>query len=287
MRERRLLRWWSAARRLQRRVADHFLPLVAAGVAFYAFLALVPTIIVAITLYGVVADPAEIEQRLGDHAGAVPVEVRSLLVAQVRAIAGGGTTSRTAAVLVGTLLALWTASAGINSLVRGIDLAHGRRPRSFVEQRGLSIGLTLAAIVLVELVALVVVAVPPWLGTQLDHDVLRWTIDAVRWPALFLVMAGALSILYRVAGSDRHGLHLWPGPAVGAACWLVSSVGFSLYTANFARYARTYGSLAGVVVVLLWLWLGSLSVLLGAEVDAEVASRRRAAPTPEPTPEAA
>lgn len=279
MRERRLTRWSSAARRLQRRVADHFLPLVAAGVAFYAFLALVPTIIVAITLYGVVADPTELEQRLVDDAGAVPEEVRSLLVAQVKAIAAGGSTSRTAAVLVGTLLALWTASAGINSLVRGIDLAHGRPPRRYVEQRGLSLGLTLAAIVLVVAVALVAVAVPPWLGTQLDHDALRWTLDALRWPVLFLVMAGALSILYRVAGSDRHGLHLWPGPAVGAACWLLSSVGFSLYTANFARYARTYGSLAGVVVVLLWLWLGSLSVLFGAEVDAEAAADRDGPPT--------
>lgn len=255
-------------------MADHFLPLVSAGVAFYAFLALVPTIIVAITLYGVFADPTEIEQRLVDNAGAVPAEVRSLLVAQVQAIARGDTTSRTAAVLVGTLVALWTASAGINSLVRGIDLAHGRRPRSFVEQRGLSLGLTLAAIVLVVLVALVVVAIPPWLGASIDADGLRWVLDAVRWPALFLVMAGALSILYRLAGGDRRGLHLVPGPVVGAACWLVSSVGFSVYTANFAHYARTYGSLASVVVVLLWLWLGALSVLFGAEVDAEVAVRR-------------
>lgn len=262
-------------------MADHFLPLVAAGVAFYAFLALVPTVIVALTLYGVVADPVELEQRLGDHAGAVPVEVRSLLVAQVRAIAGGGTTSRTAAVLVGTLLALWTASAGINSIVRGIDLAHGRRPRRFVEQRGLSIGLTLAAIVLVVIVALVVVALPPWLGTQVDADVLRWVLDVLRWPALFLVMGGALAVLYRLADVDGRGLHLLPGPAVGAACWLVSSVGFSVYTANFAHYARTYGSLASVVVVLLWLWLGALSVLFGAEVDAEVASRRTGA-TAEP-----
>lgn len=259
-------------------MADHFLPLVSAGVAFYAFLALVPTIIVAITLYGVFADPTELEQRLGDNAGAVPEEVRTLLVSQVKAIAGGGTTSRTAAVLVGTLVALWTASAGINSLVRGIDLAHGRRPRSFVEQRGLSIGLTLAAIVLLVLVALVVVAVPPWLGSAIDADGLRWALDAVRWPALFLVMAGALSILYRLAGNDRHGLHLWPGPVVGATCWLVSSVGFSIYTANFAHYARTYGSLASVVVLLLWLWLGALSVLFGAEVDAEVAARRDGPP---------
>ena len=254
---------------------DHFLPLVSAGVAFYAFLALVPTIIVAITLYGVFADPTELEQRLGDNAGAVPAEVRTLLVAQVKAIAAGGTTSRTAAVLIGTLVALWTASAGINSLVRGIDLAHGRRPRSFVEQRGLSIGLTLAAIVLVVVVALVVVAVPPWLGASVDGTALRWLLDALRWPVLFFVMAGALAILYRLAAADRRGLHLLPGPALGAACWMVSSVGFSVYTANFAHYARTYGSLASVVVLLLWLWLGSLSVLFGAEVDAEVAARRR------------
>jgi len=254
-------------------VDDHFLPLVAAGVAFYAFLALVPAIIVALTLYGAVADPGDIETQLGDRAAAVPEEVRALLSAQVRAIADGGGTTRTAAVVVGTVLALWTASAGINSLIRGVDLAHGRRPRTFVEQRGWSLGLTLAAIALLVVVALVVVAVPPWLGTWVDADVLRWLLDALRWPVLYLVMAGSLSVLYRVAGGDRPGLHLVPGPAVGAACWLVGSVGFSIYTANFAHYGRTYGSLASVVVLLLWLWIGALAVLFGAEVDADHADR--------------
>ncbi len=273
MSDRPLARLVASARRTKRRADDHFLPLVAAGVAFYAFLALVPTVIVAITLYGVFADPADIERQLGDHAGAVPEEVRALLLSQIRAIAAGGGTSRTAAVLVGTLVALWTASAGVNSLVRGIDIAHGRRPRRFVEQRGLSLALTLGGIVLVVLIGLVAVVVPPWIGASDLGDTGRWIVDAVRWPALFFLMAGGLSALYRVVGGGRGRLHLTPGPAVGALCWLVSSAGFSIYTANFARYGRTYGSLAGIVVVLLWLWLGAGSVLVGAEVDADHAER--------------
>lgn len=269
MSDRPAARLVASARRTKRRADDHFLPLVAAGVVFYAFLALVPTVIVAITLYGVFADPAEIEQQVTERAGAVPEEVRSLVLSQVRAIAAGGGTSRTAAVVIGTLVALWTASTGMNSLVRGIDIAHGRRPRRFVEQRGLSLALTVGAIVLVVVIGLVTVVVPPWLGASDLGDAGRWVADAVRWPALYLLMAGSLSALYRVVGGGHGRLHLTPGPAVGALCWLVSSVGFSLYTANFARYGRTYGSLASVVIVLLWLWLGAGSVLVGAEVDAD------------------
>lgn len=264
----------ASARRTKRRTDDHFLPLVAAGVAFYAFLALVPTVIVAITLYSVFADPADIERQLGDHAGAVPEEVRSLLLAQIRAIAAGGGTSRTLAVALATLAALWTASAGMNSLVRGIDIAHGRPPRRFIEQRGLALGLTVGAIALLVLVGLVAVVVPPWLGASDVGDTGRWIVDAVRWPALYGLMAGGMAVLYRIVGGGRGRLRLTPGPAVGALCWLVSSVGFSIYTANFARYGRTYGSLASVVVVLLWLWLGAGSVLVGAEVDADRAERR-------------
>ena len=265
----------ASARRTKRRADDHFLPLVAAGVAFYAFLALVPTVIVAITLYGVFADPAEIEQQVAERAGAEPEEVRALVLSQVRAIADGGGTSRTAAVVVGTLVALWTAAAGMNSLVRGIDIAHGRHPRRFVEQRGLSLALTFGAIVLVVLIGLVAVVVPPWLGASELGDVGRWVVDAVRWPVLFFLMVGALATLYRIVGGGHGRLRLTPGPTVGALCWLVSSVGFSVYTANFARYGRTYGSLASVVVVLLWLWLGAGSVLVGAEVDADHAERHR------------
>ncbi|MCB1003873.1 MAG: YihY/virulence factor BrkB family protein [Acidimicrobiales bacterium] len=263
----------SSARRVKRRADEHFLPLVAAGVAFYAFLALVPAVIVALAGYGLFADPDGIDEQLGDHAGAVPVEVRSLVEAQVRSIAAGGGGSRTVAVVVGTLLALWTASAGMNSLVRGVDIAHGRHPRRFVEQRGLSLALTLGAIVVVVLVALLVVVLPPALGTTEVGDVVRVVLDVSRWPLVFAMTTVALAVLYRVTGGGSGGLHLLPGPVVGAACWLVSSAGFSLYTANFSRYGRTYGSLAGVVVVLLWLWLGAGSVLVGAELDADRAKR--------------
>ncbi len=262
----------TATRRVKVRADDHFLGLVAAGVAFYAFLAFVPTVVVAITLFGVFADPSEIERRLQDDtATAVPDEVRSLVLAQVRAAADAGGASHTVTVIVGLGLALWTASAGMNGLVRGIDIAHGRPPRRFVEQRGLSLALTLAAVVVLVLVSLLAVALPPLLGAP--HGAGRWLLELIRWPLLALVMAGSLSALYRIAGGGHGRLHLRPGPAVGTLLWITGSVGFAFYTANFARYAHRYGSLAGIVVVLLWLYLGAAAVLIGAEVDADHAER--------------
>lgn len=259
----------SSARRVKGRADDHSLTLVAAGVAFYAFLALVPTVVVGITLYGVFADPADIERQLQEHAGAVPDEVRTLLLAQIRSIAAGGSASRTLAVVISVAVALWSASAGMNGLIRGIDIAHGRTQRKFVEQKGLALGLTLGAVALLVLVALLAVAVPAWIGSPEVATGGRWLVDVLRWPVMALLMAGGLSLLYRIVGGGHGRLHLVPGPAVGALLWLASSVGFSFYTANFARYGRTYGSLAGIAVVLLWLWLGAVSVLVGAEVDAD------------------
>lgn len=259
----------TSARRVKRRADDHFLTLVAAGVAFYAFLALVPTIVVAMTLYGMVADPADIEQRIGDQAGGVPDEVRALLVAQIRATANGGSATRTITVVAGLVIALWTASAGMNGLIRGIDIAHGRSPRRFVEQRGLSLGLTLAALLLLVMIALLVVAVPPLLGASGAADAVRWIVDTLRWPVVALLMTGALAALYRIVGGGHGTVRLVPGPVVGALLWLVGSAGFSFYTANLASYSRTYGSLAGIAVVLLWLYLGAAAVLVGAEVDAD------------------
>ena len=259
----------TSARRIKRRADDHFLTLVAAGVAFYAFLALVPTLVVAMTLYGTIADPADIERQLRAQGGAMPAEVRSLLIAQIQAIADGGGASRTVTVVIGLVVALWTASAGMNGLIRGIDIAHGRSPRSFVEQRGLSLGLTLGAVALLVVIALLVVAVPPLLGASEAADLVRWVVDALRWPVVAAVMTVGLATLYRIVSGGRGRLRLVPGPAVGALLWLVGSAGFAFYTANFARYARTYGSLAGIAVVLLWLYLGAAAVLVGAEVDAD------------------
>jgi len=221
----------------------------------------------------VFADPADIERRLQEQAGVVPDEVRALVLAQVRATADSAGTTQTAAVVVGLAVALWTASAGMNGLVRGIDIAHGRPPRRFVEQRGLSLGLTLGAVVVLVVVALVAVAVPPVLDTAEMAVPGRLLIDVLRWPLLALVVAGSLAALYRVAAGGHGRLHLTPGPTVGALLWIAGSVGFAFYTANFGRYSRTYGSLAGIAVVLLWLYLGAVAVLVGAEVDAEHAER--------------
>jgi membrane protein len=266
-------RFFRAAKRVKARSDEHFLALVAAGVAFYGFLALVPTTVVAISLYGVFADPAEIEQQLAARAGGVPDEVRRVILAQVRTTAAGGSPTRGAAVVVGLALALWTASAGMNGLVRGIDIAHGRSPRHFVEQRGLSLALTLGAVAMLVLVALLAIGLPSMLGTSHLASGGRWLVDGLRWPLLALLMAVALAALYRVVGGGHGRLHLRAGPAVGAVLWIAGSAGFAFYTSNFARYSRTYGSLAGIAVVLLWLYLGAVAVLVGAEVDADHAER--------------
>jgi len=259
------------ASQLSARVRDHNLTLVAAGVAFYAFLAFVPALIAFVSIYGLVADPVSVTRHVHDIAAALPDEVQRFLVFQLSSIAKESSGGVSLTLAIATVVALWSASGGIAALIAGIRIARGEAVvMGFVRKRALALALTLAVIVFLGLVIFLTTVLPPLLSKAGLGTGPRIAFEILRWPALGIVMAAGIGALYRLAvpeGRIRGFGFITPGTLVAVVGWLIVSALFGAYTANFARYSKTYGALASIVVVLLWLWLSSLLILVGAEVD--------------------
>jgi len=266
----------SIASRLRPRIREHNLTLVAAGVAFYASLALIPTLVAFISLYGLVANPADVTRQVKDVASALPKEVQNFFVYQLTSIIHADRTGVSVTLIAAIALALWSASGGMAALVTGVHVALDReQPKSYVKKRGKALLLTIGAIVFLSVVIFVIAAVPPLLSNVGLASAGRIVLGILRWPILAAVMVVGVGLLYRVSVKD--GPRGWlgvvtPGSVVAMVGWLIVSALFAVYTANFSSYSKTYGALASIVVLLLWLWLSCLLVLLGAEVDGSGAS---------------
>jgi membrane protein len=261
----------SVAAKLPLRLREHNLTLVAAGVGFYAFLAFVPSLIAFISIYGLVANPNDVKRQVKDIAGALPKEVQSFLVFQLTSIIKANTASVSVTLVIAIVLALWSASGGMAALVTGIHIAHERdEPKGFVTKRGKALALTLGAIVFLSIVVFLTSVLPSLLSDAGVGTAGRVTFNVLRWPVLAAVMIIGIGALYRFSVKDapRGWLgFVTTGAVVAMVGWLIVSALFAVYTANFASYSKTYGTLATIVVLLLWLWLSSLLVLIGAEVD--------------------
>jgi membrane protein len=264
--------WLDIVRRTLAEAKQDRVTLLAAGVAFFFFLALVPLLVVIVSMYGMLASPAEIRQFASDFLAAAPREVRQLVTSQLQTIARSSNGRAIFGAIVGILVALWSASTGVSHLVAAVNAAFDEEDRRRAwRRRGLSLCLTLGALAF-GVVAVVVIAVLPsaLAGSDLAAGT-RWAIDILRWPLLAGGMLVGLAVLYRFAPdrSDARWAWVTPGALLGVGIWLAGSALFSLYAANFGRFQATYGSLASIVVLLVWLFVSAYAVLLGAELNAE------------------
>jgi membrane protein len=264
--------WFAILRRVKAEVREDNVPLLAAGVAFYAMLAIFPAIIAVVTVYGMVADPEQVESQFGEFAKGLPAGADTLLTEQLKNATGAADRALSIGLAVSLLGVLWSASSGVQGLVKGLNLVYDEREtRGFLKLRGLSLLLTLGAIV-VAVVAVALIAVFPGFVDGLGLGRAGELAASIgRWVLLALLMLGALAVVYRFApdrASPRWRWVSW-GAVVALVLWLLGSVGFSYYVDNFGKYNQTYGALAAVIILLLWLYLSAFVVLLGAELDAE------------------
>ena len=261
-----LLRVWDEIGR------DH-VGLVAAGVAFYGLLAVFPAITALMAITGLVYEPSELVAALQGVTALVPRDVSAILLEQAEKVAGSQEGGLTLGLVLGLGLALWSASAGVGSLIEGINLAYDERERrGFVRLKLLTLALTLGMIVGVLLAAALVVAVPVALAFATVAPGMETLIRWLSYVPLAVLVFGGIGLLYRFAPcrSDARWSWLAPGTVAAVALWLLASILFSVYVANFASYNETFGSLGGVVVLLMWMWLSAYAILLGAEINAEV-----------------
>jgi membrane protein len=262
--------WVQILKRSWAQTTEDQIPLLSAGVAFFGFLALFPTLIALVLAYGLFADPSTIATQVDSMGTALPAEVKDLVITQLTE-QSQRSGALSVGVIISLMLALWSASGGVANLVLAINTAYDETDdRPIVKKRLLALALTFGAIIFM-IVLVTLIAVLPIIFSIFDGGPLRWLVQVVRWVLIAALIMIALAVLYRVA-PDRDAPKLrWasPGAIVATLVWLLVSVGFSLYVTLFASYAKTYGALAGIVVLLMWLWLTSYAVLFGAEINAE------------------
>ena len=264
--------WRQIIRRALRETKDDDLALVAAGVAFWAFVGLFPALIAAVTLYGLIADPAEVQEQVRDLSDALPPESARLISDQLTEIAGGSRGALGLGLVVSLGAALFSASGAVANLIKAINLAYDEQEtRNIVRLRGLALLMTLGAVLFVTVAVGIIAVLPAVLDTLGLGAGGRLAADVLRWVGLVLFVGASLAVVYRYA-PDRDNPRLsWVslGAGVATVLWVLGSVGFSVYVGTFGNYSETYGALAGVIVLLLWLFLTAFVVLFGAEVNSE------------------
>jgi membrane protein len=264
--------WLQIAKRAWAESKADQVPLLAAGVAFYAFLSLFPALIAGVMIYGLVSTPEDVTKQIESISSGLPSGADELLSTQLTSIASTSDQALGFGLVVSVLLALWSASGGVGNLVTALNTAYDEdETRGFIQRKALSLMLTLGAIVFM-LVAVTAVAVVPVVADAMGLGALgRVLVEVVRWGGLVVAVMAALAVLYRVAADRDAPKMRWVsvGAMIATLVWVIASIGFSLYVDLFGSYAKTYGSLAGVVVLLMWLWITCFIVLFGAEVNAE------------------
>ncbi|MBV9160746.1 MAG: YihY/virulence factor BrkB family protein [Pseudonocardiales bacterium] len=246
--------------------------LLAAGVAFFGFLALFPALIALVTLVGLVADPAQITQQVQSFTAGLPQASRQLISDQLTVITHSRGGALTIGLVISLLAALWSASSGTSNLMTAVNTAYEEEEtRSFLKFRAVALLLTLGTVVFLVLTLALIAVVPVALHAVPLGPLGTVLVQAVRWALLIALIVGGLAVLYRVAPDRTPPKFRWVsvGSVVAALLWLLGSVGFSLYINFFGNYNKTYGTLTGVIVLLLWLYLTSYIVLLGAEINAQ------------------
>jgi len=271
--------WWQVVRRAFKESSADNVPILAAGVAFFAFLAIFPAIIAAISLYGLVADPETVAAQARDLSAALPEQARPILADQLQSVASASGGALGVSLVVSILAALWSASSGTGNLLKAINIAYDEdETRGFLKVRGIALALTLGAIVFLLLTLALVAVVPVVLNVLPLGPVGTVLAQVLRWVLLAALVVAALAVTYRVAPDRDQPRFSWvtTGSLVATVLWIIGSIAFSLYVNNFGSYNKTYGAIAGVVVLMLWLYLSSYIVLLGAEINAESERQTRA-----------
>jgi membrane protein len=265
--------WKDVAVRVKAQMKTDDVPLLAAGVSFFALLALVPALAALVSLYGLVADPADIQRNIDDVLAAAPQEVRDLVTSQLQSIVDSSSSGLKVGAIVGLLVALWSASSGVKHLIGAVNLAYDEEEtRGFVKLRGLSLIMTLAGIAVMALAVAGLVVLPHALDDEGTVALVRALLLVLRWPVFAVLGLVGLALIYRYAPDRDAPQWRWvsPGAVFAVVVWVIASVLFSLYTANFGQYNETYGALGAVVVVMLWLYITAYVVITGAEINAEL-----------------
>jgi membrane protein len=265
--------WWNVLKRTAAGFADDRVMTEAAGVTFYVLLALFPALAAFISIYGLFNNPSSLSGQLNGLGGILPGGGIDVIKDQITTLTAEGHKALGFASIVGLAISLWSANSGVKSLFDALNtIYHEREKRSFLWRTLISFGFTLGITGFVIIALFAVVAMPIVLNFIGLGSVSKLMFNILRWPFMLIVIMIGLALLYRYGPSRNLARWQWVswGSAIAAVSWILVSLAFSYYVANFGSYNKTYGSLGAVVGFMTWIWISSIVVLMGAELNAEL-----------------
>lgn len=265
--------WRDIAFRVKDELSKDNIGIVASGVAFYAFLAIFPALAASISIYGLIADPADIQQQLATLSGILPEQAQEILDQQLGSIAAQPQAALGIGAIIGLLTAIWSAMAGVKTLIIALNIVYDEEEkRGFLKLNAVAFTLTIGIILFAILALSLIVALPALFGNLgLGENIQLWA-SILRWPLLALSAMIILTVLYRYGPSRSQPRWQWVswGAVVATLLWIIGSALFSFYVSNFGNYNETYGAVGAIVILLLWFYITAYIVLLGGELNAEM-----------------
>lgn len=264
--------WKDIALRAYHDIGENRLSLIAAGVTFFTLLAIFPAVAALVSCYGLVADASTINDQLASLQGILPQGALEIVGDQVKRLNEQGNTTLGFSLLISIVLSVWSANGGVKHVFDALNLVYNEREkRNFFVLNLVSLTFTAGALLFLLLALAAVVVVPvalEFVGLGAD----AWWLALLRWPVLVVAVLLGLAVLYRYGPSRDAPRWRWvtPGGALAAVLWIVASLLFSWYVAHFGSYNKTYGSLGAAIGFMTWIWLSTMIVLAGAQVNAEM-----------------
>jgi membrane protein len=267
------LGWKDILWRTYRQIGENRLLALAAGVVFYSLLALFPALAAFVSLYGLFAKTSSISDQLSLVAGVFPGDAIDIIRDQIARLIAKGDAKLSVNFIAAFCIALWSANAGTKAVIDALNVTYEEKEkRGFIRLTLVSLGFTLAALIALTLVLTGIILLPHLLDyfglDRLSALILR----VARWPTLLLATIFSLSFIYRFGPSRTEPQWQWisVGSIAASIVSLVTSALLSWYFSSLANYDATYGSLGAVIGTMLWLWILSVVVLLGAQLNSEI-----------------
>jgi len=270
--------WLDVAKRVKTQIKRDRLSIVAAGVAFYGLLAVFPGLVALVGLYGLLVEPAQVESHVSAISHMLPPQAAELLLGQLHDLTSTDRTALGIGAIGGLLLALWSASSAVRTLMEALNVAyHEEESRGMIRFYGTALVLTFGGVIAVLIAVALVVGVPALLKMIGLGGILETVFSFVRWPVLAVLAIVGFAVVYRYGPSRAKPRWRWVtwGAAIAVALWIIGSALFSLYVTRFGNYNETYGAAGAVVILLMWFLLSSYAILIGAEINGETERQTR------------